>query len=162
VRLAGTVRLQNAADPPLVAVAAGNAYVDPSIVFTHNTDDLWQSQADGDAVAAHEADMRSDARMGLGNVDVHLHDARFDYWSQVLDRRLGDRVRWQHQDRFVDPDRVELYDLTMITTTIRHRITADTWTVQLATAPAVDYTAVELWDITALTWDDPDPLAVWR
>ena len=163
LRLAGTVRLENAADPPLLATADGADYVDPRIVFSHAEADLWRTQPEGDAVAAHEAAVRSDARMALATFDVHLHDRRFDYWVQCVDRRLGDRIRWQHADNYTsDPPQTVLYDLDMVLTTLNHQVTPDAWTVTMGTAPAVGYTAVELWDVTGLTWDSADPLAVWR
>lgn len=160
LRLAGTVELTNVAG--LTADATGSAFVDPTIVFRHPDPDLWQSQGDGDALAAHIATVRSDARMALASAAVYLHDARFDYWHDVLELRLGDVVRFQHVDRWTDPDRIDTYDLELVVTTLRHRITASEWVVELATSPAVTYTAVELWDVTALVWDDPNPLAVWR
>lgn len=156
VRLAGRVQITN--DAGLTATAT-NPDVDPSIVFTRPTSDLWRTQAEGDTLVAWMAANRADARLAIGNVDVHLHDRRFDYWHQALDRRIGDWLRFVH----VDPwSTAPAYDVTLSLTTIRHQITADTWTVQLATTPAVAYTAVELWDWTLLAWDDPDPLAVWR
>ena len=160
--LAGQVRLANDADPPLIATAVGAGDVDPSIVYTHPTPDLWRTQAEGDALAQHLAAERSTARLALATAAVYLHDRRFDYWHQTLDRRLGDVVRFQHLETWTDPDRLDWYDVQLILTTIHHTITADTWLVELSTSPAIDYTAVELWDVTALTWDSPSPLAVWR
>jgi hypothetical protein len=155
VRLAGRVRLTNAAG--LVATAT-NPDIDPSVTFTHPDGDLWTTQVEGDVLAAEVARWRADARLAIGTADVHLHDIRFDYWHQALDRRIGDWVR------FVDADRYsgDLYDVTLVLTTIRHTITPDAWTVQFATTPAIAYTAVELWDSTVFAWDDPSPLAVWR
>lgn len=160
LRLAASVSLSNIAG--LTATAPGSPDLDPALVFMHPEPDLWQDQQAGDLLAAHLGAVRSDARMALGNAAVYLHDARFDYWRQITDLRLGDLARFQHTDTFTDPPRAELYDVDLVITTLRHRVTADTWVAELATSPAVDYTAVELWDWTLLTWDDPNPLAVWR
>lgn len=158
--IAGRVRLENTADPtPLVAVIS-NAAIDPAIVFTHPGSDLWQTQTDGDALAAHIAGERTGPRLALGAADIHLHDRRFNYWARACDLRLGDIVRFEHRDTYTTGE--AFYDVTAVVTTVRHLITPDWWTVQLATSPAVDYTAVEMWDVTALSWDDPNPLAVWR
>ena len=129
--LAGTVRIENDADPPLVAVAVGDTTM-PN-VFTHQEADLWESQVDGDAVAAHQAHERSNARMALGAADVHLHDRRFDYWTQAVDLRLGDRVRWLHEDRYTD--RAELYDLSLVVNRVEHHVTPESWTVNLGDLP---------------------------
>ena len=158
--LAGRVNLAN--DAGLVATATGASYVDSTIVYRHPDPDLWTTQAEGNALAAHIAAERSTARMALAAARVYLHDPRNDYWLATLDRRLGDRVRFVQTETWTDPDRTEFYDLTLVLTTIRHEITPDTWTVDFSTSPAVAYTAVELWDWTLLTWDDPSPLAVWR
>lgn len=162
VRLASVVSLANAATPTPLTATATNPGIPGGLVFTHPTPDLWTTQSEGNALAAHLAAVRADARLGLGNADVHLHDIRFDYWHQVLERRLLDRVRFIHEDVFAAPGDVSLYDLTLVVTTLRHQITRDTWTVSLATTPAVAYTLVELWDQTRLVWDDANPLAVWR
>ncbi len=160
VYLAGRVLLTNQAG---LAAGKSNPDVDPSIVYTRPDVDLWTTQAEGDALVAQVAAARADARLAIGNVDVHLHDTRFDYWHQVLDRRIGDWVRFLHEDRWIAPgDDFELYDVTLVVTTIRHHWTRDTWTVQLGTTPAVAFATVELWDKTAWTWDDPNLLAVWR
>ena len=162
LRLAGLVRLSNDATPPLVAAANGSDYVNARLIYTHQYPDLWKVQADGDLLAAHEADVRSDARLAVGSLDVHLHDYRWDYWDAVVKRRLGDRVRWLHQDTYTDPPSVDLYDLELVLTGLGHTVTPESWTVELGSAPAVAYTAVEAWDVTALFWDDESALAVWR
>jgi hypothetical protein len=160
VRLAGRLSITN--DTGLTATAT-NTDVDPSLVFTRPTSDLWTTQAEGNTLVAWLAQNRRDARLSIGNADIHLHDRRFDYWHQALDRRIGDWIRFVHQDTWRPPgDPAGFYDVTLSLTTIRHQITADTWTVSLATTPAVAYTRVELWDQSALTWDDPSALAVWR
>jgi hypothetical protein len=160
LRLAGRVTITNQA---ALTATATNPELDPSLVFTRPDADLWTTQAEGDALAVWLAGNRADARLAIGNADIHLHDRRFDYWHQVLDRRIGDWVRFVHEDTFTAPgDAYELWDVTLVLSTIRHYVTADTWTVQLATTPAVAYTAVELWDQTLLVWDDVNPLAVWR
>lgn len=161
-RTAGTVALANSADPPLTVTRQTSPYVDPSIVYTHPDPDLWQTQAAGNALGDHLAQVLGDGRMALELGRVYMHDARFDYWHQVLERRVGDLIRFEHQTTWTDPDRVELYDVNLVLTTIRHQITAETWIVEVGTSPAVSYTAVELWDRTSLVWDDPSPLAVWR
>lgn len=166
-RLAGRVVLTNDATPPLVAAATGVPYGGPAlpstIVWTPPEPDLWRTQAQGDALAQHIANERVDARMALEAAQVLLHDRRFDYWHQILQLRLGDLVRFQHVDSWTGPPPTsDLYDLTMVLTTLVHNVTPDTWQVTVGTSPAVDYTSVELWDWTLLTWDDPNPLAVWR
>lgn len=162
VRLASVVSIANNATPtPLVATAT-NPGVPGGLIFTHPTSDLWTTQAEGNALAAHMAANRADARLAVGTFDVYLHDIRFDYWHATLERRLGDRVRFVHEDRFAAPGDVSLYDVTLVVTTLRHTITRDSWVASLATTPAVAYTLVELWDQTQLTYDDPSPLAVWR
>ena len=161
LRLAATVRLENQAGLIATATAAGGS-VDPTIIWTHQDTDLWTTQSEGNQLAAHQAAARSDARLALESMVIHLHDRRFDYWAQTVDRRLGDLVRWQHADTFHDPPRSELYDVGLVLTRLDHHVTPDTWTVDLGTSPAVSYTAVELWDWTLLTWDSTNPLAVWR
>lgn len=161
LRLATTVSLANDATPPLTAVIT-NPGVPGNLIYTHPTPDLWRTQGEGTALATALAADRADARVAIGNADVHLHDIRSDYWHQMLDRRLGDRVRFVHQDQWAPPGDTGIYDVTLVVTTLRHTITADTFTVSLSTTPAVAYTLVELWDETALVWDDPNPLAVWR
>jgi hypothetical protein len=161
LRLAGTLRFGNDAVPPLTA-SATNPGIDPAVIFTHPDPDLWQTQGQGNELAAYSASNRADARLALGNAAVYLHDVRFDYWHQALELRIGDLARFQHTDTFTDPPRTDVYDVNLVVTTIRDHVTADGWTVELTTSPAVTYTLVELWDLTRLMWDDPSPLAVWR
>lgn len=158
LRQAGRVRLENMAQPSLVAVADAppNRFVPTTVVFTHSGRDLWRTQAEGNALAAFTVDERSTARVALGTADVYLHDRRFDYWSLILLRRLGDRIRFQHDDPF------GFWDVMTVLTTLVHTITPDSWVVNVGTSPAVGYTALQLWDSTLLVWDDSDPDAVWR
>lgn len=158
MRQAGTVRLENDADPALVAVAAvpPGTFIDTDVTFTNPGKDLWQTQLQGNTLAAFILAERSMARVALATADVYLHDRRFDYFALATDLRLGDRARFQHDDPF------GFYDVTVIVTTLQHQLTPESWVLNVGTSPAVDYTAVELYDDTLLTWDDPDPLAVWR
>lgn len=145
----------------LVATAANPAeLIDPRLIYTHPDTDIWAAQAEGDALAAHIADVRGEQRPALGLARVYLHDPRFDYWRQMIDARLGDRVVWQHEERAAGE--LALYRVPLVLATIRHLLTAETWIVELETTPAVGYIAVEAWDVTAYTYDDPAPAAVWR
>jgi hypothetical protein len=160
--LAASVTLST--DAGLVATAANpTELVDPRLRFTHPDRDLWRTQAEGDALAAWIASLRGTARPALGLARVHLHDSRLSpaVWRAMLDLRLGDQIRWQHVDDWPDGATV-LVDVTLVAVTVRHLLTAETWTVELETSPAVAYTTVGMWDLTAWRWDSTDPAADWR
>lgn len=154
--LAGRVLISNAAG--LTATASNPAEsIDPALLYTHPDDDLWRTQPEGDALAQWIAFVRGTARLAIARAVVHLHDPRFDYWQQIIDTRLADRVRWLHVERFAG--QLDTTDVDVIVCTVRHLLTADTWTVELETTPAIAYTPVPEWDVTSYTWDDA--AAVW-
>lgn len=154
--LAGRVLLSNIAG--LASAAANPAEnIDPTLLYTHPDADLWRTQAEGDGLAAWIATVRGMARLAISRAVVHLHDARFDYWQAMIDCRLADRVRWLHTERFAG--QLDTTDVDVIVATVRHLLTADTWTVEIETTPAVAYTAVLEWDVTSYTWNDA--AAVW-
>lgn len=160
--LAATVTLSNTA--ALVATAANPAeLIDPTLRYTHPDTDLWKTQAEGDALARWIADARGQQRPALAMARVHLHDWRLPagVWRAMLDLRMADQIRWVHEDAWPDGALV-LIDQTMVTHTIRHLLTADTWTVEIETGPAVAYTYIGMWDLTVWRWDDADPAADWR
>ena len=162
--LAGRVILTNIADPPLIAdvSAPSSAQLTAAVRYTHAGPDLGSTQPDGTALAAFVLAARSQPRLAIAHAAVYLHDIRNPgYWPTVLNMRLGDKVRWWHEDRW-DDGSYSLLDLGVVIQTIRHRISPEAWIVELETSPAVDYTPVELWDQTRFVWDDADPLAAWR
>lgn len=163
--LAARVVLSNDADPALVATASNPAeLIDPNLVFTHPDADLWRTQTEGNAVAAAIANDRGTARLAIGLARVHLHDPRRQTaadWRPLVNLRLGDRVAWQHE--YTNPDgSLTLVDVDVITATVRHLITPETWTVEIESTPAVGYRQVHEWDTTTLTWDTVDTTGVWR
>lgn len=159
--LAGRVVLQNTAG--LEASYTNPAeLIDPALMFTHAGDDLWTSAPEGSALAAFIATQRGTQRLALGLARIYLHDARLSaaVWSQIVNVRLGDLVRWQHRDTWADAEII--VDVNVIAATVRHLLTADTWIVEIESTPAVTFTDVPVWNFTAYRWNDTDPAADWR
>jgi hypothetical protein len=160
-RLAAKVILGNAATPQLVATAtAAAATIGSNTVYTHPDVDLWTLQGDGDALAAWILAARSESRMAIDLARIYLHDARFDYWSETIDRRIGDQVRFWHDDVFAGE--LDTIDVRLILATIRHFITPAEWVVEWETTNVTAFDRVLLWDRSPYLWDDADPLNVWR
>ena len=149
-------------DAGLVATASNPAEtIDPRLLYTHPDTDIWRTQAEGDALAAQIANVRGAQRPALEVGRVFLHDPRRDDWRAIVNTRIGDRVTWQHEARN-DDGTLTVYELPAILDTVRHLLTAETWITELATSPAVGAIAIETWDVTAYTYDDTAPGAVWR
>lgn len=161
--LAGRVILSNLAGlaASYTQPAGTGEPIDPTLVYTHPDVDLWKLQAEGDTLAAWIGGLRRVSRLAIALARVYLHDARFDYWQQTIDLRIGDRLNWQHDDVWPDGTAV-LVDVDVITHTIRHLLTPETWIVELETTPAIAYTTTPAWDVTALRWDSADLNATWR
>ena len=129
--------------------------------LSHPDPDLWQTQGAGDLLAAYLLAQQSTPSLALRAFTLHLHDPRQQLWPIGVDLRRGDRIRFLH-DHLDAAGRETVLDIYLIAASIRHEITADTWTVTVAGTRTVDWTTVERWDDTALVWDDSNPLAVWR
>ncbi len=132
--------------------------------LTHPDPDQWTTQAQGDALAARLLADTSIPRMAVRAFTMHLHAPDQDLWRAGIDLRRGDRIRLLHEFVDVNGD-VGTLDIRVIAASIRHEITADTWSVTVTGTRTVDWTLVERWDETTNVWDlQPLPAQtnVWR
>jgi len=162
-RLATDVRLVN--DAGLVAVATAAASVwqgDARYHLTHPDPDLWQSQAQGDTLAAYLIAQQSTPSMALQRFELYVFDpTQPQVWEMAVRTRRGDRVNVIHD--YVDPDGTTgRLDLFAIVLGVAHNLTPESWTSTIQLSRTVDYRVPELWDLTRFAWDDADPANVWR
>jgi hypothetical protein len=160
-RLAAKVFLGNSATPQLTATATASVTtIGANTTYTHPDLDLWKVQGDGNALAAWILAARSESRMAIDLARIYLHDTRFDYWSEAIDRRIGDVVRFWHDDVFFGE--FDTIDVRLVLATIRHFITPVEWIVEWETTNVTAFDRVISWDRSPYLWDDIDPLNVWR
>ena len=162
-RLATDVRLVNTAGLAATATLTGSLWAgDARYRLTHPDPDLWQTQAQGDALAAYLLAQQGTPSASLRSADLYALDPKqpavFDYAVQM---RRGDRVRLLHD--FVDPNgNPATLDVYVVLLTIGHTITPDEWVTHLSMSRTVDVTQVERWDRTVFVWDQVDARNVWR
>jgi hypothetical protein len=164
--LATDVRLVNAAG--LVAAAAlpaGSLWSAARYRLTHPDPDLWQTQTQGNDLAAYLLAQHSTPSMAVRAFDVHVQDPRQQpaAWDFAVRTRRGDLVNVVHD--FPDPQgagAVATLDVFGIVVGVGHNLTPDAWVSHLGLTRTVDWRPVELWDRTRFPWDDPDPKNVWR
>jgi hypothetical protein len=155
--------LSNVAEPELT-VQADN--FDSQLRYGVHTvpgsraEDQWTTTGEGQALAEFLVRRDGDAVLRIGSALLYLHDPRQDLWRLGVDRRLGDLVRLLHDQPAAGGGTWRL-DLLLVLETIRHDITPDTWTVELATTRAVSSRVTERWDESAYRWDDTDPANTW-
>lgn len=145
--VAGLTATATTTDPLLLAGAP--------FPLTHPDPDLWTTQAEGDTLAGALVDFYAKASVGIRSMSLHLLDPTRDLWRTGIDKRLGDRIRFQH-DYVAAGGGTGTFDVTLIVTTVTHQVTPESWVVSFATSPAVDATPVQRWDRTLWLWDDAD------
>jgi len=126
------------------------------------TDQIWRTQADGNALAADLfADQRI-ARLRLDQATAWLFDPNQPELWQAVDWRLLDRVSFGHRQRVSGGGSVNVAAEVLIAA-MHHACTpAGGWSVEIATTRATGtHVALVMWDTTPYTWDDPDPSNVW-
>lgn len=159
--LAAKVILGNSAAVQLTATAtAAGLSISSGTVFTHPDVDLWKLQSDGDALAAWILAARSESRLGIDLARIYLHDPRHDYWTETIDRRIGDVVRFWHDDTFFGE--LDTIDVSLVLATIRHMITPTEWVSEWETTNVTRFDRVLSWDRSPYLWDQVDPANVWR
>lgn len=162
--LFNSIELVNTAGLTATAVAdpsdPGAWYVGSEYRLTHPDPDLWTAQGAGNDLAAHLLAVSSIPAIALRQFALYLPDPQQDLWRIGLDRRLGDRVRFVHEQ--IGPlGLLDVLDVTLVLMFVRHEITADSWVATYSTTRAVGYSLAEQWDRTQFTYDDPDPANVW-
>jgi hypothetical protein len=164
-RLVTDVALVNVAGLTATAALTGSLWAgDARFRLTHTDHDLWQTQQQGNDLAAYLLAQQSAPAMALASFTLHHLDP--SQQTAVPDMgvgvRRGDRVEVLH--RFVDQAGVDqLLDVFAIVLGVGHAIVPEEgWTTTVNLSRTVDYVTPELWDRTALVWDDPSPAAVWR
>lgn len=157
VNVAGLTARATLADEP------GAWFTGPGYRLTHPDPDLWTGQAEGDDLAEYLLAMTSTPAMAPRAFTLHLTDPTQDLWRVGIDLRRGDRLELLHAFTDAGGDPAEL-DVVTIAAAVDHVIIPDTasWTVTVVGTRTVDWRTIERWDETAYTWDDPDPLNVWR
>jgi hypothetical protein len=154
--------LFNLAELHATATASGaDWYPGAAYRLTHPDPDLWQTQGDGDALARQLVAVSSTPALAPRGFVLHLLDPQQDLWALGVGLRRGDRVEILHDYVDANGDPATL-DVFTIAASIGHEITPDSWLVSVYGTRTVDHRTVELWDVTGFTWDDPDPLNVWR
>lgn len=163
-RLATDVRLTNL--DALVATAtlgAGSVWAgDARYRLSHPDPDLWQTQAQGNALAAYLLAQQSTPSMALERFALYGLDPSQPAVADMAARtRRGDRVEVLHD--FTDPDgNPGTVDLFAIVLGVAHQLTPDEWVATCQLSRTVDYRVLELWDRTLYVWDQADPANVWR
>jgi hypothetical protein len=154
--------LANIATPPLevsatnaVSVIRHGAQTFPSA----RTEDLWETVAQGETLAAWTVNQRGDHFLRLEQAVLYLHDRRQDLWPIGLDVRVGDLIEFVHEQPAAGGAR--MIALTLTVSGVIHDITPDTWVTTIATTQAIDHRDFLIWDETTLTWDNPDPRTIW-
>lgn len=117
--------------------------------------DQWNLEADGAALAAFLVETLSAAALRVDGFRLHLIDPRQDLWRPGIDLRIGDLIRFLHDQPALGGER--RLDLNLIVASIVHSITPDGWTVDVATTRAVGNNVLWRWDDPDLAWDDPEP-----
>jgi hypothetical protein len=163
-RLATDVYLTNVAGLTATA-AAGSGSVwagDARYRLTHPDPDLWQGQAQGNALATYLLAQQGSPSMAVDAFDVHVMDpSQPAGWDMAARSRRGDRLQVLHD--FIDAaGRPGTLDLRAIVLGIAHNLTPDEWVSTFRLSRTVDYAAYLLWDASPYTWDDPNPLNTWR
>jgi hypothetical protein len=155
-------------DDGLVAVASSGSPIARRWRLTHPEPDLWIYQSDGDALAAFLLSILERRAMRLGSFVIHLVPQRpIDRDAPVTPLsvaaaplRRGDLVQFVHDFTAADGAAGRLDQFHRIDC-VSHAITPDTWNVRYIASPVIAYATRGLWDVTAFTWDDPDPTNVW-
>jgi hypothetical protein len=157
------VRLVNVAGLIAQAVLTGSLWAgDARFVLTHPDPDQWQTQPQGDALAAYLLAQQSTPSMAVNGFDLHGLDPRqpavADFASGL---RRGDRVNVLHD--FTDANGAPAtLDVTSIVLGIAHNLTPDQWLSHVRLSRTVDWHTVEQWDRTVFVWDQVNPSNVWR
>jgi hypothetical protein len=124
------------------------------------TEDLWQTGAQGQALAEWTVNRRGNHYVRLEQALLYLHDRRQDLWPIGLDLRIGDLVEYVREQPAAGGG-ARMIALTLTVSAVVHDITPDTWVTTIATTPAIDHRDFLIWDETTFTWDDADPRAIW-
>jgi hypothetical protein len=129
-------------------------------VFTE-TDQLWQTQGDGDDLAAFLFNDQRTIRLRLEQFTLHLFDPNQPQLFQAVDWRLADRLVFVHRQRVVGG--TEVVAVEVLIDAIHHAVTvAGGWRMTVGSSRATPtHITFTYWDTTAFTWDDPDPTNVW-
>lgn len=128
-------------------------------VFTQ-TDQQWTTQIEGDALAADLLAAQSEARLALDEFDLYVLDTgQPDLWRVAVAVRLFDVLRFLHDSPAVGG--INRVDIGVLVASIAHQITPAGWVATIGTTRAQTFAVGQYWDLTALVWDDPSPLAVW-
>jgi hypothetical protein len=155
--------LANIAEPPVTAMAVNQISVQRHGAQTFpstRTEDLWQTGAQGQALAEWTVNRRGNHYVRLEQALLYLHDRRQDLWPIGLDLRIGDLVEYVREQPAAGGG-ARMIALTLTVSAVVHDITPDTWVTTIATTPAIDHRDFLIWDETTLTWDDADPRTVW-
>lgn len=162
--LSNLVSLTNDAAVAPITVTARNLLSEGqygTFTLPENRDtDLWETAAQGQAVAEYLVDLRDEPTTRIGSASLYLHDDRFDLWRLAIDLRRGDLVRLLHDTPAQGGGTLRL-DLDLIVSAIRHEVTPESWVVTIGTTPTVGSRYVGNWDETPFTWDHADDLNVW-
>lgn len=159
--LATFVELVNAAG--LRAIARADSYwTNARYRLTHPDPDLWQTQAQGDELAAYLISQQSVPAMSVGAFTLYLSDPNQpDLWEFATTTRRGDVVNVVHD--YLDTSGLDArLDLFAIVTAVDHNILPDGWTTTVRLSRSIDAVPLERWDVTGFTWDQPDRRNLWR
>jgi hypothetical protein len=147
------VTLTNVDD--LVATASAPGPV--PLRLTHPTPDLWQTQGDGNELAAWLLTHQSTDGYRVASFVAHLDDPnQSDLWPALLDVRRGDLFGW------VTETLGARLDVDVVVAGVRHDIAPGDWQTTVYGTRAVRTRTAILWDQTIYVWDDPNPDATWR
>lgn len=122
--LATAVRLENVAGLVAATQLALNPY-QVSHTLTYSEPGQWTTQAQGDALAAHQLEQRSVVLVDVDELQLYVHDPAQDLWALASDLRIGDLMLLRHNYR--SPGGDGQLTVGMIVNLIRHSINPSEW-----------------------------------
>lgn len=132
--------------------------------LVHPDPDLWQTAEVGQTLADYLLASTSTPAMAVRAFGLWLHApqlATVADWRRLLDLRRGDRFEWV-SDFTASGGDVGRVDIFAIIIGVAHLLTPESWVLTVTGSRTVEAFPVTRWDETLWTWDDPDPLNVWR
>lgn len=130
-----------------VTVTAQSAGAGPKRHPYARSGDQWITAAEGQALAEYLIARQATSYVRVESFDLHLIDPLQNLWREGIDLRLGDLLRFIH-----DQPNGARTDLTHVVQRLRHALTPETWIVSVGTTRAVGNVVTYRWD-TAAQWD---------
>jgi hypothetical protein len=113
--------------------------------------DQWMLATEGQTLADAMIRRRSQSYLRVDGFTMHLLDPQQNLWRAGLDLRMGDLVRFLHDQ--ATPTGTARLDLNLVVQAITHRITPEVWELDVSTTRAVGNNIIYRWDGPGMAWD---------